>query len=107
MTSPSDARAAFERRHAEMRQNAGDWVIKNRNALGLCQSVLLSKYYEAVEELSENDNHDPDFCCFLSEIEDAIDLLGSTIADLRGQRFWPDPAPTTTTATEINEQSVD
>lgn len=105
MTSPSDARAAFEQRHAEMRQNAGDWLLKNRNALQLCQSVLVGKYYEAAEELYQKESHDPDFCCFLQEIEDAIDLLGSTIADLRGQRFWPTPDPTTTV--KINEQPVD
>lgn len=102
MTSPSEARAAFERRYAEMRQNAGDWLLKNRNALQLCQNVLVSKYYEAVEEFYEKENHDPDFCCFLQELEDAIDLLGSTIADLRGQRFWPD-LETTTATTEIND----
>lgn len=91
MTSPADARAAFEERHLQMRQNAGDWLLKNRNVLQLCQYSLVKAYYEAYEELHEKEDHDADFCSFLSDIEDAIDLLGSTIADLRGQRFWPEP----------------
>ena len=89
MTSPSDARTVFDKRHAQMRQNAGDWLLKNRNAIQLVQSVLVSKYYETIEGLNEKD-HDPTLCCFLQEIEDAIDLLASTVAELRNQQFWPD-----------------
>ena len=89
MTSPSDARTVFDKRHAQMRQNAGDWLLKNRNVFQLVQSVLVSKYYETIEGLSETD-HDPSLCCFLHEIDDAIDLLASTVADLRNQQFWPD-----------------
>ena len=89
MTSPSDARTVFDKRHTQMRQNAGDWLLKNRNTLQLVQSVLVSKYYEAIEELRET-AHDPSLCCFLQEIDDAIDLLASTVADLRNQQFWPD-----------------
>jgi len=94
MTSPSDAHAAFERRHAQMRQNAGDWLLKNRNALQLCQSVLIDKWYSTHEQLHENENHSDELCGFLSEIEDAVDLLGSVVADLRQQRFWPEPEQT-------------
>ena len=94
MTTPSDAQAAFNKRHAEMRQNAGDWLLKNRNALQLCQSVLMDKWYATAEELNGKPDHSADLCCFLQEIEDAVDLLGSTIADLRQQRFWPQPEQT-------------
>ena len=94
MTSPSDAHAAFERRHAQMRQNAGDWLLKNRNALQLCQSVLIDKWYSTFDEIHEQENHRDELCAFLSEIEDAVDLLGSVVADLRQQRFWPEPEQT-------------
>jgi hypothetical protein len=100
MTSPSDAHAAFEQRHAQMRQNAGDWLLKNRNALQLCQSVLIDKWYATNDELHEKDHHNDELCCFLSEIEDAVDLLGSVVADLRGQRFWPEPEQTLKPATD-------
>jgi hypothetical protein len=91
MTSPAEARATFEQRHAEMRQNAGDWLLKNRNALQLIQSTLVDKWYSTAEQLHDDPNHSADLCCFLQEIEDAVDLLGSTIGDLRSQRFWPEP----------------
>ena len=74
-----------------MRQNAGDWLLKNRNSLQLCQSVLMEKWYGTAEELHNSPEHSADLCCFLQEIEDAVDLFGSVIADLRGQRFWPEP----------------
>lgn len=93
MTDSSEAKKAYEERYAKMRQNAGDWLLKNRNALFVCQSVLLQKFYQTYEELAENENHDPNLCCFLQEIEDVVDLIGSTVAELRNQNFWPQPLP--------------
>jgi hypothetical protein len=100
----TNARTAFDLRHAAMRQNAGDWLLKNKNALQLVQATLVKAYYEAYEELGEKENHDPDFCCYLQETEDAIDLLASTIADLRSQTFWPKPEPISSELTSSPEQ---
>ena len=76
----------FEHRHATMRQNAGDWLLKNRNALFVCQSVLIEKYYATAES---DATASPDLACFLQEIQDVIDLYAGLIADLRDQAFWP------------------
>ena len=77
---------AFQNRHQQMRMNAGDWLLKNKNALKICQSALIEKYFAALEQ----DDASPDLYCFLQEIDDAVDLLGQVIADLRNAQFWPE-----------------
>lgn len=77
---------AIEQRLLQMRLNAGDWLLKNKNALLLCQSVLIEKTEVAKEGLE--DPHS-DLCGFLMEIEDAVDLLASVGRDLRNADFWP------------------
>jgi len=84
------ATTMLEARRNAFRINAGDWLLENKSALFVCQSVLVSKFYEKWEEIHEQENHDPSMCCFLSELEDAIDLLAQTIAGLRNARFWPE-----------------
>ena len=84
---------AAKQRYAEMLQNAGRWLINNRPLLKLTQYTLVRAYYQAFEELYEKEDPDKDFCGFLSEIEDAIDLLGTTIGGLSSQDFWPETDP--------------
>lgn len=86
----AEATTMLKARSNAFRVNAGDWLLKNKSALLICQSVLVSKFYEKWEEIHEQENHDPSMCGFLSELEDAIDLLAQTIADLRNARFWPE-----------------
>lgn len=77
--------SAFEKRHQQMRMNAGDWLLKKKNTFKLCQQVLLDKYYGALEDDSSSD----DLICFLQAIDDAVDLLAQTVAELRNVDFWP------------------
>lgn len=88
MTKPKFDKDAFEKRHQQMRMNAGDWLLKNRDALKLCQAVLLEKHYEAWEEL--NTETDSSLASHLQEVDDAIDLLGRVVAELRNADFWPE-----------------
>lgn len=92
MTKPEAVKSdkeAFEKRHQQMRMNAGDWLLKNRHALKLCQAVLTEKQWQAWEELDPK--KDSSLACYLQEIDDAVDLLGQVIGDLRGTEFWPQP----------------
>jgi hypothetical protein len=89
MTKPKFDRDAFEKRHQQMRMNAGDWLLKNRDALKLCQGVLVEKHYGAWEDL--NPQKDSSLACHLQEVDDAVDLLARVIAELRNTDFWPEP----------------
>lgn len=100
MTNPSDAQTAWQQRHAQMRQNAGDWVLKHRNALFLCSQVLTEKWYSTAEEQHDSKNHSCELYCFLSEIEDAVDLLGDLSRELRQANFWPEPETVEAESTE-------
>lgn len=79
--------AHHQERMAKHYELMGRWLDSNKPALMLCQQVLVRAYWEAVES-SEND------WTILSEIDDAIDLLGQTVADLREHcdmgKFWPE-----------------
>lgn len=94
MTTPADAKTAFELRHQQMRQNAGDWLMKNRNALFLCAQVLAEKWSTTAEEQQDASTHNCQLGCFLAEIEDAVDLLMDVTSDLRRSNFWPAPETT-------------
>ena len=83
--APKFDRDAFEKRHQQMRINAGDWLLKKKNVFKLCQQVLLEKYYSAINE----EGASGDLVCFLQEIDDAVDLLAQVVAELRSVDFWP------------------
>jgi len=62
---------------------AGQWLLKNRNILHLIQFSLVEKFDEA----SEFEHCSTDLEGFLSGIDDAIQALGTIVADLRQQPF--------------------
>lgn len=68
-------------------RNRGAWLQQNETALKVCQSFLVSKFWEAMELTEPGD----ELADFLMECSDHINLLAQVVGDLRGQEFWPRP----------------
>lgn len=79
MTCPSDANLEQSIRAR------GAWLRKHESALKACQTYLVAAFWTTYKE-----ENTADLDQFLCEIEDHIELLSDTIADLRSQEFWPE-----------------